>query len=184
MVESRTRAQKIADNAELKNIYYLENSTIEFPELNLYIAGCTLWTNVSAYTFDRMNDKTIKINKNRILPTNIRNWHQASADFIEKLPILKDNNKWILITHHCPFLPCQVENIPSAILDDGYYTKMDLNEEKFSHVIYGHNHLAANNEIKGVKYLSNPFCYPDELEKKKSYNQYAHFTIAKKSFSI
>jgi len=155
----------------------MENSTVYIPEIDLHVAGCTLWTNVSAYTFDRMNDKSIKINKKKIYPSIVQEWHHESKDFIHNLPKLPDNKKWILITHHCPFSPCQTEDIQSDIRDDGYYTRMNLDKDKFSHVIYGHNHIAADMEIDGVRYMSNPFCYPEEIEKKKNYNQYAHFIV-------
>lgn len=156
----------------------MENSTFSIPDINLYVAGCTLWSNVSAYTFyERMNDICIKRNKKKIHPSIVHEWHEESKKFIRNLPILLDNKKWILITHHCPFDPCQTQDIRAAITDDGYYTRMNLDKERFSHAIYGHNHLAADMEINGLRYLNNPFCYPQQKERKKKYNQYAHFIV-------
>ena len=175
ILQSRSRVQELC--AQYNNVYYLENSTIEFPELGIHIAGCTLWANVSAYTFERMNDKTIKIHKNKILPTNIRVWNEESIQFIEDLPLLPDNKKWILITHHVPFLPSKTKDIPKSITDDGYYNDLKLDSERFSHVVYGHNHIRADFVMKGIRYLSNPLGYADQKDVKEKFEPSAHFTI-------
>ncbi|RYE17658.1 MAG: hypothetical protein EOP45_15420 [Sphingobacteriaceae bacterium] len=109
-----------------------------------------------------MGDRTIKMIKNKINSTAIREWHNESREFIHNLPLLEGGRKWILVTHHCPFLPCQMENIAWSITDDGYYSNMQLDNSKISHAVFGHNHIQTDEMMNGIRYLSNPFGYNDE----------------------
>jgi hypothetical protein len=154
----------------------MENETVELPHLGIYVAGCTLWSNMSETTLQMMGDRNIKLISKRINSTAIREWHRESAQFIANLPHLPDGQKWILITHHCPFLPCQSEAVDKArITDDGYYSDMKLDSTKISHAVFGHNHIQTDEIINGVRCLSNPFGYPSEKEVRSKFNEYKAF---------
>ena len=133
---------------------------------------------MTTYTFERMNDKNIKLIKNKIRRDDIHEWHEASRNFIGSLPMLQNGAKWILITHHVPYLPCHTKDIQSDIWDDGYYTNMKLDSTKISHSIHGHNHHQADFMLNGIRYLSNPFGYNDEKHVRERYDENHHFHVS------
>lgn len=160
---------------------FLENDSIYFPEENILLIGCTLWTDFNVfghtesdgqYSQYRMNDYKWHCLKHS---SGLRkmNWkdklrfHKKSMKYIqETITKYKRSHpgvKIIVMTHHAP----SMKSVAIACDKDrwiipAYVSALDdfiLNNPEIKLWCHGHLHDQANYEIGGCRVVSNPRGY-------------------------
>jgi len=173
--------------AKALGIYFLENDAVNIDGVRFL--GCTLWTDFNRYcpkeitiAWESMNDyECIKAehwwknteNKEKALslmnldsqfgfdpdmfsPTVAYLFHQESLQWLHQELEKLHTGKTVVISHHAPTLR----------ITDNYAYASDLTsfiKERANHIdvwMHGHIHEPEDNEIAGVRIVSNPRGYP------------------------
>lgn len=121
---------------------------------NYCILGSTLWSYINNNEIERYISDFTKIKNWSLLRNN--NENKKSIKYIHKK--LKNNTKFIIITHHCPLYLNNTE------LSDAFYNNLEdiFDNENIILWLYGHDHSSNKIKIKNTQIISNQFGYPDE----------------------
>jgi predicted phosphodiesterase len=156
---------------EKLDIVLLENGTHKL-ENNLTIIGCTLWSIPSPFEYKRLStalklpyDDMININHN-------------STQFLKSTLEQKDGNKkYIVMTHYVPsfsFLQPKYR-MKGEEYNSAHFSSCDFifgNDNIYAWV-YGHSHDRNIFKHNNIKFICNPFGYPEENGNYKyDFNQY------------
>jgi predicted phosphodiesterase len=137
-------------------INLLDNSSLETDDFVFY--GTTMWSNVNAEAFYRMNDQYSFKNRQDVIDI-----HEESVDLLDKFVTEYRNVKpLVIITHHLPSFKLIDEQYKIyGELNTGFASKLDhIIRNPINYWIYGHTHKPNNTIINGVKLICNPLGYP------------------------
>jgi hypothetical protein len=154
---------------EFPNIHFMDKTRYDFPNTNVSMLGCVLWSKIQDHQqgriknglndFYRIENFTLK---------DYHNEHITDLTWLEKsiLEIQENepNRQIIVVTHHAPILEGtshpQFDNSPitSAFASDLSY----LVKSPVVAFIFGHSHYSSNQVINGVRIISNQLGYPGE----------------------
>lgn len=171
------RAQ-MEDIASLyKNVHYLENKSIILDGVRFL--GCTLWTSIPCdmwkHVRKKMNDYRMcyiqKYDDTNIgvplSPEHTTFWHDQSVSWLKEqldIPGYVDTPT-VILTHHCPYKigtgNPEFEGTPTQCC---YATDLSsLFRKPLLTWAYGHTHYRSDQVVNGVRLISNPLGYPNEL---------------------
>lgn len=136
---------------DFDKIVLLDNDVYKTEE-GINIAGCTLWSNPSIGVFHRLADQYAVDYSDYI------DEHKNSMKFLENL---KDVD--IIITHHCPNPELVDKKYANSPLNSGFYTDCSKVYNKLNGVFfYGHTHSPIDTVVGNVRFVCNPYGYPNE----------------------
>ena len=160
------------------NVSFLDNNTL-FLE-GVRILGCTLWTSIPSDMWStvrrKMNDyhmcyieKYSDIDVGVPLsPQHTVFWHDESVAWLKQELSSPGhlNTPTIILTHHCPYhTQTSHPRYEDNELQCCYSTDLSfLFDKPVVAWAYGHTHFPADQTINGMRLVSNPLGYPDELE--------------------
>ena len=164
-----------------RQTHFLEDEAVElsFRGEKLQVIGSTLWTDFDimgdpeasmALAAGAMNDYAyIKSNHppyDLVRPTEVRQWHRRSRNYISEELRRPFDGKTAVVTHHLPtgrsiasqyksdpLTPCYASNCSDLL-----YLGPDL-------WIHGHQQVSVDLNYQGTRVVSNPRGYPDPLER-------------------
>lgn len=163
------------------------NSKESKDSTNLYILGCTLWSEASPKAYKGMNDKLKAILSHKELITTHNEHKQWLESTIHALQRKDKNAKHLIITHHLPlfelthpkYLTPQYKPLNSAYASDLSLlidsTNLHIHQDKMHHSICfwccGHTHEMTKTKLKGIQFFINPMGYPRESRVTKTQNE-------------
>lgn len=164
-------------------LVFLNESTYDLPELNLRIAGTTLWSkvvdeqmsNVRCFISDHRAIKGWSVEHNNNTHANCVEWLKKETERAEH-----DGKKLIIMTHHAPLLnSCHPKHIGS-VLSSAF--EIDLSRFIVSnpHItlwLYGHTHYSQARTIGSTTVLSNQYGYVADKDAKGSFNPDLHIAV-------
>jgi predicted phosphohydrolase len=173
-----------------KNVYFLQDEYIKFPEDDIIIYGTTLWTRLSEQKFKNylveqsLND--YKYIKHPVTCKTIT--REFTGELFEKsYKLLKDflnNNKEkniIIVSHHLPLTELICKEYKDYILNSAYASDLadELKQYNFDYWIFGHTHFTMKHELvnnfnKTIKFMCNPRGYNNE---NKNFNEDIYIEI-------
>jgi hypothetical protein len=155
---------------------------------NLYILGCTLWSEASPQAYKGMNDKLKAILSHKELITTHnehKTWIEKTIHSIQR----KDKHaKYFIITHHLPlfelthpkYLTPKYKPLNSAYASDLSLlidsTNLNIHKLEAPHhsICFwccGHTHEMTKATHKGIPFFINPMGYPRESRVTKTQNE-------------
>jgi predicted phosphodiesterase len=180
------KVQKSLKNADIPNLYFLENDKVTVGGIDFL--GCTLWTDMNndcptakAYCALRMNDyKIISARGTRykrdqvwLTPDHTVAFHRESVAWLEK-EIESAENPVVVVTHHSPVIEgLSRDRYKPSDLDYAYYTDLTHLMGKPKFWIFGHTHKQVDIDKNGTRVLSNPRGYERYFE----FTNYHHRSI-------
>jgi UDP-2,3-diacylglucosamine pyrophosphatase LpxH len=158
---------------------------------NLYVLGCTLWSEATSQAYKGMNDKlkAILCHKELISTHNEhKDWLEYNIHNIQR----KDKHaKILIITHHLPlyelthpkYLTPKYKPLNSAYASDLSLlmdsTNQNIHQDKQHQSICfwccGHTHEMTRATHKGINFFINPMGYPRESRVTKTQNEIIEF---------
>jgi predicted phosphodiesterase len=156
---------------EKTNFIFLEKGIISNIE-EYKVIGCTLWSDISKDSFNKMNDKyNIKINGLNLEIDDIIKMHLEDKIWLEN----NVDSNTIVMTHHLPSLNLIHPNFKKKefeIYNSGYASNLDNILYNSKIWIYGHTHKASDIMFDGItRCICNPYGYYNDDDK------YSGFTI-------
>jgi predicted phosphodiesterase len=137
----------------MDKIVLLDNDTYKTEE-GINIVGCTLWSNPPKHVFEKLADKYTIDYDDHIEE------HKKSMEFLENLENEKIN---MIITHHCPNPNLINEKYTKSPLNSGFYTDCSKVYNKLNGIfVYGHTHSSSDMVVGNVRFVCNPYGYPNE----------------------
>jgi hypothetical protein len=173
-----------------KNIIKIREQSSDLepkPNQNLYILGCTLWSEATQQAYKGMNDKLKAILSHKELIT-IHNEHKEWIEKTIHCVQRKDKNaKILIITHHLPlielthpkYLTPKYKPLNSAYASDLSLlmdsTNLNIHKKDSHNSICfwccGHTHEMTKATHKGINFFINPMGYPRESRVTKTQNE-------------
>jgi predicted phosphodiesterase len=152
------------------NVTFLQNESFLLDGVR--IIGTTLWTHIPEEKFDyvqyAMGDYSkcfVASNGGRFTPAATSMWHDIAVSYISKQLVLYPSLPTVILSHHCPIADVEVH--PPRYRDDQlrccYATNL-THLLKFPVVAwaYGHTHWPFDQEIQGVRVVTNPEGHAEE----------------------
>jgi hypothetical protein len=170
MASKKHQIKTICDG--LPNIRFLDCSSVYFPEINLRILGCTLWSDipdpVKKEALLLMNDsRQILYEKDTPLtPRSFSELHAREKEWLsQEIDKCKQNNeRCFVITHYLPSFFLIHEKYQGHTLNVCFASESDdLFRPPVVAWICGHTHTGMKKSIHGIPVLLNPFGYPHEI---------------------
>lgn len=180
---------KSLSQERFSNLYFLEQEYIrlKIKEQDYVIFGATLWTNFNKLdplaVFDaneKMNDFNAYIRNSTYTKFNAYDAFEIHNQTLDKIISCSQNlngANFIVVTHHAPLLQASVNfrklrNFGDSPDNLDYSYSSDLTKfisglkNKPQYWIFGHIHAPYKDEYDGVKFISNPYGYPEDYEKR------------------
>ena len=161
--------------AQGSNVVFLENDFVDVGGLR--ILGCTLWTDFKARGakhFEKsselarraMNDylaiRNTALKRMAILPSDTVQRCEDSYRWL-RANIEGANRPLLVVTHHAPTMYGLNPRFLHNPLNPAFHNAFDqLLVPPVVAWIYGHNHYSFDQEVQGVRLLSNQRGYPNE----------------------
>jgi predicted phosphodiesterase len=167
-----TRKEKIRTIISVfKNIYFLDCSSYYVAEHNLRILGCTLWSDTSLGSDEKiisyMNDaRNILLTKEtHLVPKEMTALHFEERKWLEnQIELAKSRGEEVLVlTHYLPSFQLIAEKYKDNPLNMCFASDCEnLMNEHVKAWICGHSHTGVHALINGVECVMNPIGYPGE----------------------
>lgn len=168
--------------AQWPNIHFLEKDTYDFPEHDLTVAGCTLWTHIApenrSLAASGMNDYGCIRRYNpdmhmlrNVTPTMTSEWHEESVEWLSGVlqeSAETESNRVLVVTHHMPLIRL-TGNSDDDLMTCCYGT--DLAElrrhPRMALWCHGHTHYGwrAKSEYEDKYVICNPVGTPRDSHK-------------------
>lgn len=155
---------------QFQNVYFLHRRAVQFPEWNLRILGCTLWTEIhpedDKLFVTYMNDaRQILVNGRPASPDLFRSWHEEDRDWLDhEIDQAKsDGVEVVVLTHHLPSYKMINPKYHGNIMNFCFASNQEpLIRSPVRAWLCGHSHTANEVKISGIPCCINPFGYPQE----------------------
>lgn len=167
-----TRIEKLRSIcSQFKNVVFLNRDSYSFPEYNLRILGCTLWSDTSMGNEEKimsyMNDaRNILLEGDvPLLPSKMTELHHADKEWLRKeIEKAKMINESVLVfTHYLPSYKLIHEKYQEYSMNMCFASDCEeLIREPVKAWICGHSHTGVKLVLNGVNCLMNPYGYPGE----------------------
>jgi hypothetical protein len=170
-----------------KNAIKIKDSLDLERSSNLYILGCTLWSEATHQAYKGMNDKLKAILSHKEL-ISTHNEHKEWLEYsIHNIQRKDKHAKILVITHHLPlyelthpkYLTPKYKPLNSAYASDLSLlmdsTNQNIHQDKLHQSICfwccGHTHEMTKATHKGINFFINPMGYPRESRVTKTQNE-------------
>lgn len=156
----------------LPNVYFLDCSSVYFPEENLRILGCTFWSDIPDSIKEKaalmMNDsRQILYQKDTPLtPWSFSELHSQEKQWLTQEIDKCEQNKerCLVLTHYLPSFELIHEKYQGHFLNCCFASNSDeLLRPPVIGWICGHTHTGGRHRLRGVPVVLNPFGYPHEV---------------------
>ncbi len=169
-----TITEKLIELTKGTNIHILNNEALTID--NVTFLGSTLWTDFNLFSTQArsglyaqlgMSDfHLIRINPGfrKLKWTDILEIHRESLQWIADNVNTKQNNQFVIVTHHLPTLQSVARQFKDDDLTPAFASNLDyfvaLSEAKLW--IHGHTHIACDYQLASTRIVCNPKGYPGE----------------------
>lgn len=156
---------------QFPNVHFLHRRSVEIPEWNLRILGCTFWTEI-----DPINDSLLLHGMNDVrqiflapgknaMPNDFRRMHEADKAWLSnQLQKAADEDKGcVVLTHHLPTYKLIHEKYHGHPMNFCFASDQEqMIQSPVRGWLCGHSHTGNSVLVNGIPCCLNPYGYPGE----------------------
>ena len=153
------------------NVVLLDNDIFKYEDVTFI--GSTLWTSfdndpiASIFAQQRMSDFSgiIRFDDRKYLSIDSINEHDKCLSYIKNVVAEKDDEKFVVVTHHSPSYQSVAEKYRGQLLNGAYHSNLDefiMDKSQIKVWCHGHTHDYFDYRWMGTRIVCNPRGYPGE----------------------